>query len=362
MLSSFSVQEEANQMGKQVKSPKTHSFFLPIQRKSTAENTGFLCQYSLHFSYFVGCFFAWFHLKTAIHGQSSCWFLPCQFEIHSKLSVAKTISFAHEDWGRLHCRRCQFLVSSQDGLTIAISYFHLEIREEALSTRTSYSSWLSDRDIRKTSTPSMLIRELEYQTSSSTPAKLQLRMVLSMFDISGKLITQKTFSEFTSFSNPVSRKKESPHLGLGFHDESRQRPALVFDDGCLVELDEKWPTKGIVSHTLTSEGKIVEMLTSSELIGDNYYSSVAYTRNTETFLKDPDNRILVMNLSSKEKALHQATRGQPKSSLWNTERRPIDCKTWGGWKWSLCSYLSISLMNLAIWLMSEKICLTLQKR
>ncbi len=36
-------------------------------------------------------------------------------------------------------------------------------------------------------------------------------------------------------------------------------------------------------------------------VRDNSYSSVAYTRNTETFSKDPDNRILVMNLSSKEK-------------------------------------------------------------
>ena len=121
-----------------------------------------------------------------------------------------------------------------------------------------------------------------------------------MFDISGKLITQKTFSESTSFPIQFHGRGNRLYLGLGFHDESRQRPALVFD-GYLVELDENNQLKELSRTPLTSEGKIVEMLTSSELIGDNYYSSVAYTRNTETFSKDPDNRILVMNLSSKEK-------------------------------------------------------------
>lgn len=55
-------------MGKQVKSQKHTTFSFLSQKKYGCENTGFLCQYSLHFSpTLLDAFSLDFTSKTAIH-------------------------------------------------------------------------------------------------------------------------------------------------------------------------------------------------------------------------------------------------------------------------------------------------------
>lgn len=289
-------------MGKQVKSQKYTPFSFLSKEKSTTVKTLVFCV-SIVFIFLLLCWM----LFRLISPQKQ------QFTVNQTADFYLVNSKSIQSY---QLQNDQFQLTKTEDVSIAedVNFWFPQGRFDnrylvfssgntrgKASTQNIVSLDFQTGDIRKTSTPFYAysgagVSDKFFYTGQTTTED----GVLSMFDISGKLITQKTFSESTSFPIQFHGRGNRLYLGLGFHDESRQRPALVFD-AYLVELDENDQLKELSRTPLTSEGKIVEMLTSSELIGDNYYSSVAYTRNTETFSKDPDNRILVMNLSSKEK-------------------------------------------------------------
>lgn len=123
---------------------------------------------------------------------------------------------------------------------------------------------------------------------------------VTVFSPLGEQVHQKRFRGMTTIDGQIFGQQGQVYLKIGFQDPTYKRPDAVFDEYLLI-LDEKnhWAEKERIH--LTSEGKMVEMLSGFALVNHRAYSTVAAIRNTETFEKLPASQLLVLDLASKEK-------------------------------------------------------------
>ena len=149
-------------MIKQVKPPKHTPFSFLSKEKSTAMKTLVFCV-SIVFIFLLLCWI----LFRLISPQKQ------RFTVNQAANFYLVNSKTIQSY---QLQNDQFqLMKTED-----VSFSHLEIPEGKHLLKTLYPLTFRRGTSGKLQLPSMLIRELGYQTSSSTQAKLQLRMVFSV--------------------------------------------------------------------------------------------------------------------------------------------------------------------------------------